>query len=311
MEILKVNSITKKFGKFIAVDNISFGVNEGKIFGLLGPNGAGKTTTIRMITNIISPDNGSVEIMGKPMDSTQQDLIGYLPEERGLYKKTKVIEQLEYFGRLKGLGKAEANKKAKSWLNKLGAYGWENKKIQELSKGMAQKVQFVSTVLHDPPFMIFDEPFSGFDPINTELLINIMLELKQQGKTIILSTHQMYQVEKLCDEIFMINQGKQVLSGNLREIKRNYGKNHLIIEFTGNNGFLNSVDKTQILDYSDNRAEIKLKSFEESQEILKLASQTCQITKFVIEEPSLNEIFIEIVERITETNTEGESNEKI
>jgi ABC-2 type transport system ATP-binding protein len=310
MEVLKVNSISKKFGNYLAVDNISFSVNEGKIFGLLGPNGAGKTTTIRMITNIIAPDAGSVEIMGEKINSTLQNLIGYLPEERGLYKKTKVIEQLEYFGRLKGLSKSEANEKAKYWLNKLGAFGWENKKIQELSKGMAQKIQFVSTVLHNPPFMIFDEPFSGFDPINTELLINVMLELKKEGKTIILSTHQMYQVEKLCDEIFMINKGKQVLSGNLREIKRNYGKNHLIIEFSGDNKFLDSIDNSQLIDYSENRAEIKLKNFEQSQEILKLASQNSQITKFVIEEPSLNEIFIEIVEQVTESeNKLGAGNE--
>lgn len=309
MEILQVDAISKKFGNYTAVDNISFKVNSGKIFGLLGPNGAGKTTTIRMITNIISPDSGSVRILDNEMDSAQQNLIGYLPEERGLYKKTKVIEQLEYFGRLKGLSRKEANERAKYWLNKLGAYGWENKKIQELSKGMAQKVQFVATVLHDPPFIILDEPFSGFDPINTDLLINVMLELKQSGKTIILSTHQMYQVEKLCDEIFMINLGKQVLSGNLREIKKNYGKNHLIIEFSGNNSFLNSIDKSQIIDYTDNRAEIKLKYFEESQEILKNASQTTQITKFVIEEPSLNEIFIEIVENLGKSDIFGGNNE--
>lgn len=309
MDILKVSSISKKFGNYLAVDNISFDVKEGKIFGLLGPNGAGKTTTIRMITNIFAPDSGSIEILGNNVDSSQQNLIGYLPEERGLYKKTKVIEQLEYFGRLKGLSRKEANASAKMWLNKLGAYGWENKKIQELSKGMAQKVQFISTILHEPPFMIFDEPFSGFDPINTELLINIMLEMKQKGKTIILSTHQMYQVEKLCDEILMINMGKTVLSGNLREIKRNYGKNHLIIEFIGSNSFLNNIDKSQIIDYNDNRVEIKLKSFDESQEILKSASQHCQITKFVIEEPSLNEIFIEIVEQMNQNQENGVNNE--
>jgi len=309
MTILTVESISKSFGSFKAVNNISFDVNEGKIFGLLGPNGAGKTTTIRMITNIISPDEGSVSILGNKMDSNQQNLIGYLPEERGLYKKTKVIEQLEYFGRLKGLNKKEANEKAKYWLHKLGAYGWENKKIQELSKGMAQKVQFASSILHNPPFMIFDEPFSGFDPINTELLINVLLELKNEGKTIILSTHQMYQVEKLCDEILMINQGKKVLSGNLREFKRNYGTNHLVIEFSGDKSFLQNIPKEQILDYSDNRAEIKLKNFEQSQEILKMASAVSQISKFEIVEPSLNEIFIDIVEKMN-LHSNGGENEK-
>ena len=298
MEILNANSLIKRFGNIFAVDNVSFSVDEGKIFGMLGPNGAGKTTTIRMLTNIIFPDSGEVTIMGEKLTPKLQDKIGYLPEERGLYKKTKVIEQLEYFGQLKGLTKKEANHSAKNWLEKVGASGWENKKIEELSKGMAQKIQFVSTVLHNPPFMIFDEPFSGFDPINTELIINIMLEMKSEGKTIILSTHQMYQVEQLCDEILMIDQGKVVLSGNLRDVKMNYGKNHLIIEFSGNSEFLNQIAKEKIVDFSNNRAEIRIDNYKESQEILKIAMNDNQISKFVIEEPSLNEIFIETVSKM-------------
>ncbi len=297
MKVLDVNSVTKVFGNYKAVDKVSFSIEEGKIFGLLGPNGAGKTTIIRMITNIFAPDEGSIKIFGEDINSNSKNQIGYLPEERGLYKKTKVIEQLEYFGRLKGLTRNEAHKKAKYWLEKVGANGWENKKIQELSKGMAQKVQFVSTILHEPNFMIFDEPFSGFDPINAELLINILLEMKSQGKTIILSTHQMYQVEKLCDDIFMINKGKQVLNGNLREIKKNYGKNNLIIEFEGNGNFLKSISQNQIIDYSENRAEIKITSYDEAQQILKNAITDNQITRFEIEEPPLNQIFIDIVEK--------------
>lgn len=299
MKILKVDSISKKFGTYKAVDNISFEVEEGKIFGLLGPNGAGKTTIIRMITNIIAPDSGSIKIYDNDMNSTQQNNIGYLPEERGLYKKVKVMEQLEYFGRLKGLTKSEANARAKFWLNKVGANGWENKKIQELSKGMAQKIQFVSTVMHDPKFMIFDEPFSGFDPINTELLKNILLEMKSKGKTIILSTHQMFQVEQLCDEVFMINKGKSVLYGNLREIKKNYGKNHLIIEFSGNGKFIKELDPKKIVDYSENRVEIRISDYNEAQVILKNALEGNEITKFIIDEPSLNEIFIDIVEKMS------------
>lgn len=299
MKILQVDSITKKFGAYKAVDNISFEVEEGKIFGLLGPNGAGKTTIIRMITNIIAPDSGSIKIFDNDMNSSQQNYIGYLPEERGLYKKVKVIEQLEYFGRLKGLSKSEANKRAQYWLNKVGANGWENKKIQELSKGMAQKIQFVSTVMHDPKFMIFDEPFSGFDPINTELLKNILLEMKSNGKTIILSTHQMFQVEQLCDEVFMINKGKSVLYGNLREIKKNYGKNHLIIEFSGSGKFIKELDPKKIVDYSENRVEIRISDYDEAQVILKNALEGNEITKFIIDEPSLNEIFIDIVEKMS------------
>lgn len=299
MKILKVDSISKKFGTYKAVDNISFEVEEGKIFGLLGPNGAGKTTIIRMITNIIAPDSGSIKIFDNDMNSSQQNYIGYLPEERGLYKKVKVIEQLEYFGRLKGLSKSEANKRAQYWLNKVGANGWENKKIQELSKGMAQKIQFVSTVMHDPKFMIFDEPFSGFDPINTELLKNILLEMKSNGKTIILSTHQMFQVEQLCDEVFMINKGKSVLYGNLREIKKNYGKNHLIIEFSGSGKFIKELDPKKIVDYSENRVEIRISDYDEAQVILKNALEGNEITKFIIDEPSLNEIFIDIVEKMS------------
>jgi ABC-2 type transport system ATP-binding protein len=302
MKILKVDSISKQFGSYKAVDNISFEVEEGKIFGLLGPNGAGKTTIIRMITNIIAPDNGSVKIFDKEMSSQQQNYIGYLPEERGLYKKVKVIEQLEYFGRLKGLSKSEANKRAKYWLNKLGANGWENKKIQELSKGMAQKIQFITTVMHEPKFMIFDEPFTGFDPINTELLKNIMLEMKSNGNTIILSTHQMFQVEQLCDEVFMINKGKSVLYGNLREIKKNYGKNHLIIEFSGDGQFIKEIDPQKIVDFSENRVEIRISDYTEAQNILKNALSGNEITKFLIDEPSLNEIFIDIVEKMSRQN---------
>jgi ABC-2 type transport system ATP-binding protein len=305
MEILKADSLFKKFGNTFAVNNVSLSVDEGRIFGMLGPNGAGKTTTIRMITNIIYPDSGEIMIMGEKLTPKLQDKIGYLPEERGLYKKIKVIEQLEYFGQLKGLSKKEANHNAKKWLEKIGASGWDNKKIEELSKGMAQKIQFVSTVLHNPPFMIFDEPFSGFDPINTELIKNIMLEMKSEGKTIILSTHQMYQVEQICDEILMIDQGKVVLSGALRDVKKNYGKNHLVIEYYGNSDFLQQISKEKILDYSNNRVELKIDNYEEAQEILKMAMTDNQITKFSVEEPSLNEIFIEIVSKMRGISNES------
>mgnify|MGYP001045004179 CR=1 FL=1 len=305
MEILKLSNVTKKFGNYLAVDNLSMQLNESTIFGLLGPNGAGKTTTIRMITNILFPDNGEILIMGEKINPNLKNKIGYLPEERGLYKKNKVIEQLVYFGRLKGLSQQEANQRAKFWLNKVGATGWENKKIEELSKGMAQKVQFVATVLHNPKLLILDEPFSGFDPINTELIKNIILEMKADGTTIILSTHQMYQVEQLCDEILMINQGKVVLSGSLRDVKKEYGTNHLVIEFIGNGDFLENTEKEKIVEKSLNRVELKIEDYEEAQKILKKAIINNQITKFEVQEPPLNEIFIDVVSK-----TIGGTNEK-
>ncbi len=297
MGILKITNVSKKFGDYHAVDNLTMQVKEGVIFGLLGPNGAGKTTTIRMITNIIFPDTGEILIMGEKINPELKNKIGYLPEERGLYKKNKVIEQLEYFGRLKGLTQKDANQRARFWLNKVGASGWETKKIEELSKGMAQKVQFVATVLHSPSLLILDEPFSGFDPINTELLKNIILEMRANGTTIILSTHQMYQVEQLCDEILMINQGKVVLSGNLRDVKKQYGTNHVIIEFEGDGDFINNIENIKIIDKSSRRVEFRVDNYDEAQLVIKNAINNNKITKFDIQEPPLNEIFIDVVSK--------------
>lgn len=297
MEILKITNVSKKFGDYHAVDNLTMQVKEGVIFGLLGPNGAGKTTTIRMITNIIFPDTGEILIMGEKINPELKNKIGYLPEERGLYKKNKVIEQLEYFGRLKGLTQKDANQRARIWLNKVGATGWETKKIEELSKGMAQKVQFVATVLHSPSLLILDEPFSGFDPINTELLKNIIMEMRTNGTTIILSTHQMYQVEQLCDEILMINQGKVVLSGNLRDVKKQYGTNHVIIEFEGDGDFITNIENSKIIDKSSHRVEFRVDNYDEAQLVIKNAISNNKITKFDIQEPPLNEIFIDVVSK--------------
>ena len=224
MEVLKVENVVKKFGAYAASDNVSFTVPKGKVFGLLGPNGAGKTTMIRMITNILIPDEGNITLFGEKVNQSVMNRIGYLPEERGLYKKLKVIEQIAYFAQLKGLSKSDAIENGKQWLAKLGAIGWENKKIEELSKGMQQKIQFITTILHNPEFVILDEPFSGFDPVNTELLKNIIIDMKNQGKTIILSTHVMSQVEELCDDICMINKGKVVLEGSVTDIKADLGE---------------------------------------------------------------------------------------
>ncbi|MDT3738430.1 MAG: ATP-binding cassette domain-containing protein [Candidatus Kapabacteria bacterium] len=309
MEIVKVEGITKSFGNYKAVNNVSFSVSEGKIFGLLGPNGAGKTTTIRMITNILYPDSGKIEVMGKPTGTDVQNILGYLPEERGLYKKLKVIDQLVYFARLKEIPKALATQRAMEWLTKLGAAGWENKKIQELSKGMQQKVQFISTILHNPTVMILDEPFSGFDPINTELLKSIILDMKAVGKTIILSTHVMSQVEQMCDDLVLINKGSVVLAGGVREIKSRFGKNTVIIEFDGDSGFLNNLNGIRINDKSSNRVEFKLEDPNLSTNyILQEAMRNnVKIIKFEKVEPSLHEIFIDVVgkENIKDANHEN------
>jgi ABC-2 type transport system ATP-binding protein len=296
MFALRVEGIKKTFGDYTAVKNVSFSVEKGKVYGLLGPNGAGKTTTIRMITNILIPDDGKIYIFDEPVGPIHQNIIGYLPEERGLYKKLKVIEQLIYFAELKGMNANEARKKAKDWLNKLDAGSWENKKIQELSKGMQQKVQFISTILHEPEILILDEPFSGFDPINTELLKKIILDFKDMGKTIILSTHIMEQAEQLCDDICLINKGSIVLQGSIREIKSKYGRDLIIIEFDGDDSFINDFNNLKFINRTKNRIEFRFTDGQFSvNDFLNRAIQSVQLYKFELSEPSLNEIFIDTV----------------
>jgi len=292
MSFLVVDSISKTFGDYTAVNNISFSVPKGIIFGLLGPNGAGKTTTIRMINNIIIPDKGKILLDGRNIDSDTQNLMGYLPEERGLYKKLKVIDQLKYFGRLKGLDSKVAEQNAMKWLEKLGAKGWESKKIQELSKGMQQKVQFISTILHDPQFLILDEPFSGFDPLNTELLKAIILEMKKLGKTIILSTHVMAQVEEICDEILLLNKGNVLLSGEVKEVKNRYGNDSYRIEFEGDKKIFEEIQNLEIVNLKEKEIEFKVSNNETINNILKSVLDKVQIFKFIKVEPSLHEIFI-------------------
>lgn len=219
MPILQINAVNKQYGNYQALNNVSFNVEPGKIFGLLGPNGAGKTTLIRILNNITAPDSGEVLFNGHHLTAKDTANIGYLPEERGLYKKMKVGEQAMYLCQLKGLSKQEAKQKLKYWFEKFEIEGWWNKKVEELSKGMAQKIQFITTVLHEPELLIFDEPFSGFDPLNTKLIKNEMLELNKKGATIIFSTHNMESVEEICQDIALINQAKLVLEGSVDEIK--------------------------------------------------------------------------------------------
>jgi ABC-2 type transport system ATP-binding protein len=294
MSTIKVQNLVKTFTDVKAVDSISFEVQGGAIFGLLGPNGAGKTTTIRMMNNIIIPDSGQILIDGKEVTADMQNIIGYLPEERGLYKKMKVIDQILYFAELKGVSKADAIIKADYWLDRFNASSWKNKKVQELSKGMQQKLQFITTILHEPSVLILDEPFSGFDPVNAELLNTIILELKAQGKAIVLSTHLMHQVETMCDDICLMNKGKAILTGSVRNIKRSFGKNTIIIEYEGNLDFLKDMDTVRIQQSTSNRIEVLiLDKTIKPNAILEQALKTAEIFKFELCEPSMNEIFIE------------------
>lgn len=295
MAVIEVSNISKSFGDTQAVDNVSFEIPKGRIFGLLGPNGAGKTTAIRIINHILIADSGTVTISGYPVSSKTQSMIGYMPEERGLYKKMKVGEQLIYLAQLKGLSHEEAKTKIRYWLDRFEAADWFDKKVGELSKGMSQKIQFIATIAHNPDIYIFDEPFSGLDPINSEMLKEIVIELRDNGNTILFSTHRMEQVEQMCDDICLFNNGKAVLKGNLREIKQRYGKNTVNIEFEGNDAFLDDLQDVRINNRSANYAEIRVLNGQSMQKILKKAMNHAEIYKFERVEPSLTEIFISTV----------------
>src|SRR6266581_728903 len=236
---LVLDHISKSFGDFRAVSDLSLQVRPGRVFGLIGPNGAGKTTTIRMIVNITAPDTGTIKLFGQPMTTALQDRIGYLPEERGLYKKMKVGEQLRFFAELKDVTGKEADARIDKWLAKLQLTDWKDKRTKELSKGMQQKIQFITAVIHDPDLLILDEPFSGLDPVNVDVMKQTILEQKAEGKTIILSTHQMEIAEKLCDDVCMINRAHKVLDGRLREIRRSFSRNAVALQFEGGDGLLN------------------------------------------------------------------------
>lgn len=295
MAIIELQNVFKAFGKTKAVNDVSFEVHQGRIFGLLGPNGAGKTTTIRMINYILTPDSGSVTINGIEASPETQKMIGYMPEERGLYKKMKVFDQLMYLTQLKGMNAGDAKKAINYWLKRFEASDWKKKEIGELSKGMSQKIQFIATIAHDPDIYIFDEPFSGLDPINSETLKEIIIELRDSGKTILFSTHRMEQVEQMCDDICLFNQGEAVLTGNLRKIKSSFGENTINLEFEGDGSFLDKLENVRINNRSTNFAEIRVLNGQSMQDILKLAMDHAEIHRFERIEPSLTEIFISTV----------------
>jgi ABC-2 type transport system ATP-binding protein len=293
---LELDRVTKAFDEFIAVNNLSFSIPEGGIFGLLGPNGAGKTTSIRMMIGITAPDSGDLRLFGRPLTRRLLERVGYLPEERGLYKKMKIMENLVFLARLKGISTPEATRRANHWLERLDLARWGNSRVEELSKGMQQKVQFIAAVIHEPEFMILDEPFSGLDPASSVVLKDALLDLRKQGRTILFSTHRMDTVERLCDSICLINQGRAVLLGVLRDIKAGYGRSSVQIEYEGELPLL--ADPSLVAGSNDfgNYVELRLAPGADPQRLLELAMRTARIRRFEMVEPSLEEIFIDTVQ---------------
>jgi ABC-2 type transport system ATP-binding protein len=295
MQTIELNTVRKSYDKFVAVNDLSFSIDQGKVFGLLGPNGAGKTSTIRMMIGITVPDSGHINLFGRPFERKSLNKVGYLPEERGLYKKMKILDQLIFLGELHGMSNSAARQKALDWTKKLEIDAWLQKKVEELSKGMQQKIQFIAALLHDPDFIIMDEPFFGLDPVNATLLKDVMLELKKQGKTILFSTHRMDQVEKLCDSICLINRGTAVLQGDLKSIKAGYGKSNVQIEYEGNGDFLNQNPLVTTCNNYGNYAEVKLAPGADAQQLLREVAERTRVNRFELMEPSLEEIFINTV----------------
>ena len=290
---VKLDRVSKSFGEFTAVDELSLTVRAGRIYGLLGPNGAGKTTTIRMIVNITAPDTGTIQIFGRKIDPALQDRIGYLPEERGLYKRMKIVDQLKFFAELKNVSGKEVDRRIDQWLERLKLSEWKNKKSMELSKGMQQKVQFITAILHEPDLLILDEPFSGLDPVNVELLKDIVLDLKRSGKTIIFSTHQMEVAEKICDDLCLINRSKKVFEGTLREIRSSFGRNSVALRYEGGDGVLEDSKLVSKVERHADEVEALLADGASAQTLLRrLIESGATVGKFEMVEPSLNDIFI-------------------
>lgn len=293
---VSLEHVTKKFGEFTAVNDLSLAVRAGRIYGLIGPNGAGKTTTIRMIVNITAPDSGAIHLFGRQMNAESQDRIGYLPEERGLYRKMRISDQLLFFAELKDFRGRSAKEATDRWLERMKLVGWKNKKAEALSKGMQQKIQFIAAVIHDPDLLILDEPFSGLDPVNMELLKEIVLEFKAAGKTIIFSTHLMELAEKICDDICLINRSRKVLEGSLRDVKRSFGRNCVALRAEGGDGVLNDRSTVSSVKRRSDEVEVLLADGVDPQIVLKrLLESGAHITKFELVEPSLHDIFIEKV----------------
>lgn len=302
---IDVQNVSKKYGDFTAVNDVSFTVRQGRTFGLLGPNGAGKTTTIRMIMNITIPDSGAITVLGRP--STEGGaIIGYLPEERGLYRKMKVLDHLIFLGEIRGIDRAEAKRRASKWLERMGLADRASKKVEELSKGMQQKIQFIGSIIHEPQVMILDEPFSGLDPVNALLLKELLQEFKDQGRTLILSTHVMEQAERLCDEIALINRSRVVLSGEVAEVKRRFSGNRLQLSGRGDVNRLRSLPGVLTLEQRGEMLEVELDESRRRADFLRDATAVFDLDKVVPHEATLDEIFVKVVGRDV-TAVEGEN----
>jgi len=294
---LQLEHASKSYDGTLAVNDVSFSVMPGTIFGLLGPNGAGKTSTIRMTIGILLPDDGTVRLFGAPLTRSSRRRIGYLPEERGLYRKMTVRDNLGFIGELAGLSSRDARERGFKWTRRLQLDGWLDRKVEELSKGMQQKIQFIAALIHDPELVVLDEPFGGLDPINANELKDIVLELKRQGRSVLLSTHRMDQAEKLCDEMCLINRGRAVLNGKLRALKAGTGKHSISIELDGPADFLAASPLVEHFNNFGNAAELTLHSEADSQEILRTAMARARVLRYEVREPSLEEIFINVVGR--------------
>lgn len=295
--MLHVSHLRKEFTGTLAVDDVSFTVRPGQIFGLIGPNGAGKSTTIRMIMDIIQPDRGDITIDGRPMNEDAKNIIGYLPEERGLYRKNKLINVITYFGGLKGLTAQQAREAARPLLEMFSLTEYEKRNVEELSKGNQQKVQFIISVLHLPRLLVLDELFAGLDPVNQVLMRDALLQLRRDNRAIIFSTHQMDQAEKLCDELLMINHGRTVLHGTPADIKQQHGRNALQLAYTGDGSFLRDVDGVVSADIAQNFAELELRGDVSTNDIVAAALPRLQLHRVARIEPSLQSIFLDVVKR--------------
>ena len=292
---LVLKNICKSFNSTVAVSNLSLSVPSGKIYGLLGPNGAGKTTTIRMVMNIIRPDSGEIEVLGEPAGESTKDRIGFLPEERGLYQSMSVRDVLLFLAEIKNLKRSDTGPLIVEWLERMGLSETIDKKVQTLSKGMQQKLQFISVLIHEPDLIILDEPFSGLDPVNVELIKDIIMEEKRKGRTIIFSTHVMEQAEKLCDHITLINKGEKVLDGPLFEIKAKFGRNSVIAEIDGDAREFETLDDVERISDFNKYVEFKLTRGGDSQRLLHALAEKTTVNRFEVVEPSLHDIFIDVV----------------
>jgi ABC-2 type transport system ATP-binding protein len=297
MSTLVLENVSKSFGDVRAVDELSVQVPAGSVYGFLGPNGAGKTTTIRMIMNIIRPDKGHIEIFGDGATTNVKNRIGYMPEERGLYRKMKVGKVLAFFGAIKGLSASELNFRVPQWLQQVDLAGWANKKVEELSRGMHQKLQFAVTAINEPDLLILDEPFSGLDPVNQDLLKDIICRMRDEGKTILFSTHVMHEAERLCDFILLINKGKAVLDGRLDDIRSRYKSGAVSIELEGDTSFIRALPMVKTAETQGRRIEITLKEKADAQDLLKALVDRVRVKAFEVKMPSLHEIFVRLVGR--------------